>query len=121
MTSDGRESTAMRLTKDASLPFLQCLPQPSKSDNINIIQRAAPEYNMLGILLLDDGDGSKIRSIEMTQHHQTEAVMREVFREWIATAQDHSWKKLIDSLRVLNLRTLAKEIEDALKENNVPI
>ena len=46
--------------------------------------------------------------------------MTVIFQDWIASG-NHSWKELIECLKKCNLNKLAKEIEDALRYNELSI
>ena len=91
---------------------------PTSKGQLSIIQRCASNYFQLGIFLLNDDDGSKIKRMEMANHYKPEDIIREIFQEWIASG-DHSWKVLIDCLKMCSLNTLAGDIEDGLRHNGV--
>ena len=111
-------ASAKTLTKDATLPFLHSLHTPR--GELSTIQRCASHYSQLGIFLLNDDDGSKIKTIELTHHYRPEAIMNEIFLEWIASG-DNSWRVLIEHLKTCSLNTLAKDVREGLKHNGVEI
>ena len=111
-------ASAKTLTKDATLPFLHSLHTPR--GKLGILQRCASHYSQLGIFLLNDDDGSKIRRIELTHHYRPEVIMNEIFQEWIASG-DHSWRMLIDTLKTCSLNTLSRDVRDGLRHNGLEI
>ena len=100
------------------LPFLQSLP--TQRGELGIVQRCAANYSHLGIFLLNDDDRTKIRRIELANHYKPEAIMMAIFEEWIASG-NNSWKELIECLRMCSLNTLARDIRDALRHNEVSV
>ena len=106
------------MTKDATLPFLHSLP--TQKGEISIVKKCASDYSQIGIFLLNDDDGLKVKRIELTKHYRPEAIMNEIFQEWIASG-DHSWRVLIDTLKMCSLNTLAKDIRAGLIHNGVSI
>ena len=118
INSGEADASARTLKNDATLPFLHSLRTPR--GELSIVQRCASHYSQLGIFLLNDDDGSKIKRIELTKHYRPEAIMNEIFQEWIASG-DHSWRVLIEQLKMCNLNTLAKDVRDSLRHNGVQI
>ena len=110
-----------RVTHNATLPHLQTLPYKTKhgNNNLKIIERTAAQYLTLGIFLLNDVDGSAVKRIELENHFKPVATMTAIYHEWIGTQVDHTWKTLIRHLNDCRLGTLARELEDALKQNGI--
>ena len=106
------------MTKDATLPLLHSLP--TQKGDLSIVKKCAAHYSEIGIFLLNDDDGSKVKRIELGHHYKPEAIMNEIFLEWIASG-DHSWKVLIDTLKMCSLNTLAKDVRAGLIHNGVSI
>ena len=104
---------SVRLTDLYSLPT-------GRGSNINIIERCAGNYFQLGMRLLNDYDGSRIDMIKVTHNRRPVPIMKEIFRVWIASG-DHSWRVLIESLSRCDMHSLARDVTDTLRHNNVPI
>ena len=79
---------------------------------INIAQQISTNFWNFGILLLDDGDGARLRSITHECRENPEQINMKVLEEWIAGRGKHpvSWDTLIEVLEDINLCTLASDI-----------
>ena len=113
------EAAPSKPMENVSLFFLFSLP--CQRSQLNIIEECSSEYHKLGIFLLRDDNGYKIKRIEKTKHYIPDEIMTEMFQEWIKLPGDHSWKTLIKCLNKCCLNVLAKDIEDALRYNGVNI
>ena len=82
----------------------------------NIVSRIAMEYRCIGTQLLNDVDGSIVRTIHMTTSHVVKDTMYEIFYEWLQKDTECSWQKFIECLDRCELYVLANDIEDALKQ-----
>ena len=89
------------------------------SEKLKIIERTAARYSTLGVFLLNDHDGSRVKRIEMSNHYKPEAIMTEVFQEWIGTDSEHTWRRLVGCLNDCSLKTLARDVKEALKQHGV--
>ena len=80
--------------------------------HINIPQQISTNFWNFGILLLDDGDGARLRSIIHECRENPEQINMKVLEEWIAGRGKHpvSWDTLIEVLEDINLCTLASDI-----------
>ena len=74
------------------------------------------EYEMLGIILLKDKDGSTVAQIVSDCHYQSAAIVRKILTVWVQGGgkQPVTWKTLTDTLKVIGLIELASDIEQAL-------
>ena len=104
-------STAQRPT----LPLLINLPT-RKGETINIMQRVGTQYTDLGLILLNDEDGSIVEQI--TSEYQLNAIniTREILKRWIRGEgkQPVTWKTLTDALTAIGLTELAKCILESV-------
>ena len=82
----------------------------SKGD-IRVLEKSAVEYRQIGIILLNDNSGAIVSSITKAAYGQPETAIEMVYQRWICQHEDHSWKKLIQCFRDVQLNSLAKDIE----------
>ena len=113
-----RVSTNVLVISAAQGPTLpQLISFPTRTgESINIMQRVGTQYIDLGIVLLNDKDGSIINQI--TTQHQLNGVniTREILMRWIRGEgkQPVTWKTLTDALKAIGLMELAKSILESL-------
>lgn len=93
----------------ASLQSLQCLGK----NKVKIIKRCSAFYAKIGHDLLNDTDGSIVKSLQNSSQ-DPDVIMHEIFGKWLREDADHSWKKLIECLRRCDLDTVARDIEAGL-------
>ena len=75
----------------------------------------AKGYPDVGTYLLKDDHGVIMETITENARGNTEAVIREMFRRWLAgSGAPVSWKILVDALERAQLKALANDIVDAL-------
>jgi hypothetical protein len=99
------------------LQQLTQLDVPEKGVSIRIMDRIGSHYHTLGIYLLDDEDGGKIKTIEYDRRW-TANILGEIFHCWITGHQirdANTWEKLVEYLGYAKLTVLAKEIDDVLR------
>ena len=105
-------SLKMKQTNDPdqdNKPNLLSLMTFSTSEgDINIIKKTAVHYHKIGTYLLEDHGGTQVAIIKH-DCKTAEAIMREIYTQWIAT--DHSWAKLAKCFRICGLESLASIIE----------
>ena len=113
-----RVSTNVLISSAAEGPTLpQLISFPTRTrETINIVQKVGTQYTLLGIILLDDKDGSIVSPI--TTQHQLNAVniTLEILMRWIRGEgkQPVTWKTLTDALTTIGLTELAKSILESL-------
>ena len=76
-----------------------------------MLTRIASDYSLFGTLLLNDEDGTVIETIKQSNHHDPEAITREIFRRWFYGGDTLSWETLVHHLREAKLNTVADDIE----------
>ena len=83
---------------------------------MDITQKVGTKYTSLGLLLLDDEDGSLVTAI--TSQHQLNAasITLDILMRWIRGKgrQPVTWGTLIEVLNVIGLTELASTIESGL-------
>ena len=72
-------------------------------------------FEMLGIILLEDEDGSTVAQI-IECKRQPAAIVLKILTVWVQGGGKHpvTWKTLTDTLKVIGLIELASGIEQAL-------
>ena len=68
-------------------------------------------YRAIGTLLLNDESGAIVSGIAKTALGNTEDAVRMIYEKWIQEDEDHTWEKLIQCFRDVQLNSLAKELE----------
>ena len=79
----------------------------SKRD-IRILKESAVKYTEIGTLLLRDDTGAIVSGIEQSDQVKT---VSSIYQQWIQEDEDHSWKKLIQCFRDVQLNSLARDLE----------
>ena len=84
--------------------------------NINIFRRIGTHYTDLGVMLLNDEDGSIVESITSQFHENASNISREILMRWIRGEglQPVTWRTLIDTLQDIGLTELATCIDKSL-------
>ena len=95
-----------------TLPELISFPLSSGKE-LNLIGKISSDYQKFGILLLNDDDGTKVKTIEMQSKSNVEAIIIEIFREWFKGRgkEPVAWHTLVNVLKRSKLQSLAKDIE----------
>ena len=80
---------------------------------MNIPEEIGTNYFEFGVLLLDDDNGARIRSIAQKHGNNYVQVNLETLEKWIGGQGKHpvTWKTLTEVLHDISLNTLAGEIE----------
>jgi len=84
-----------------------------RKTRINVPQEISTKYYKFGILLLDDPNGARVRSMEHEHRGNAERINEEILQEWISGKgkMPVNWKTLIEVLQDVELSILASEIE----------
>ena len=79
---------------------------------INIPQEISVDYKLLGILLLEDDNGTKTQAITEHRRGNPENINMDILQEWVQGKgkQPVTWDTLVDVLKDIHLVTLADEI-----------
>ena len=95
--------------------LLKILSFPGKNESINIPKQISTNYSMFGILLLNDKTGAEVRTITTKFHEDADQINLEILRLWIeGKGKPLSWDVLIDVLKGIGLKSLAKDIDNGL-------
>ena len=113
-----RVSTNVLIISAAQGPTLpQLISLPTRTgETINIMQRVGTQYTNLGLILLNDKDGSIVDQITSEYHWKAEDITKEILKRWIRGEgkQPVTWKTLTDALSAIGLTELAKSILESL-------
>ena len=98
------------------LDQLYSLKRNDNGNDVRIIDRIGTDYRELGTKLLIDEDGEVMETIIHDAMRRTREITESVFKRWIKGkgSTPVSWKQLVDTLRDVGLKELAKDIVDAL-------
>ena len=88
----------------------------TQSGSINVLEQIGAHYRELGVLLLNDTNGTVTQAI-MGQHPEAINVNFEILQRWIQGKGKLpvEWTTLIEVLRDIKLSELAHEMEEALE------
>ena len=92
--------------------MLECARFRGRKRTINIPQEIGSKYYYFGLLLLNDPNGTRVRSIEH-EYRETECINTQIIQQW-ATGRGKkpvTWKTLTEVLHDIELHSLASEIE----------
>ena len=76
--------------------------------DIKILKESAAKYTEIGALLLRDDTGAIVSAIEQSDRVKT---VKSIYKQWVQEDEDHSWKKLIQCFRDVQLNSLARDLE----------
>ena len=76
--------------------------------NIRILKETAAKYTEIGAILLKDDTGAIVSAIEQSDRVKTVEI---IYKQWMQEDEDHSWKKLIQCFRDVQLNSLARDLE----------
>ena len=85
---------------------------------ISIIDEVGAEYQIFGILLLEDKTGAYVQSLIKNHPHDSKSINLEIVQEWLQGrgAKPVSWKTLTRILKAVKLTVFAQDIIDTLSE-----
>ena len=80
---------------------------------INIAEKIGTKYYEFGLLLLNDSNGTRVRSMEHKHREDAERINTEILQEWAIGRgkKTVTWETLTEVLHDIGLHTLAREIE----------
>ena len=93
-------------TVEPSLPLLYKLGVP---------EQVGVGFKKFGTLLLNDGTGAQVNSIEEEFRDNHEKITTRILEEWLkGEGLSVTWEVLLDTLQACKLNTLADQIQTAL-------
>ena len=82
--------------------------------HLQVPEEVGANYHKFGLLLLNDEKGNRMGIIDSDCRGIAEDIMLRILKEWLAgKGLPVSWDTLIQTLRDINLSTLADKIETA--------
>ena len=90
--------------------LLECTRFRVRERTINIPQEIGSNYYYFGLHLLNDPNGTRVRSLEFEYRQNAEQINKEILQE-----KPVSWKTLTEVLCDIGPCTLASEIEEVKK------
>ena len=100
-----------------SIKNLMCFKGKNNTEPIDIIEKIGSKYFVFGVQLLNDEDGSYVRSVENELQRDSTAIICKILTEWSngrRKAKSFEWCSLIETLKDIELNSLASEIESTL-------
>ena len=93
--------------------MMELLKFSGQHRTVNIPQEIGPGWMRFGILLLEDGTGASVISMNTKHSGDTEGLNIEILQEWLTGRgkQPVTWKTLTNTLRDAGLTVLASDIE----------
>ena len=84
---------------------------------MNIIEEISPYYSLLGTVLLEDDDGSKVHRIFQAKNWNPVETTKTIMCDWLARkdVQPVTWETLTEFLQIVRLVELKKYIEEVLQ------
>ena len=87
-------------------------PTIKKLQKFKVIVNVSNEWIKLGIELLDEGhQQAKLKNIK-SDNDNDETCCREMFEFWLKTHVNVTWYNLVDSLRAVQMLSVAKDLEE---------
>ena len=84
----------------------------STGAEIKVIENSANYYKPVGVILLNDRYGERVKTIENDLRGKGEAIIREIYITWMKEDTNFSWMTLTECFRDCNLHRLASDIEE---------
>ena len=91
-----------------------CDPPALKLLNRHVIKGVSSKWHDLGLELLEQEDEQKLRKIKIDSPNNASECCKEMFQLWLEKCSDASWNQLIQSLREIELSSLATKTEAML-------
>lgn len=106
----------LHAASEPDLPTLMSFPKASGF--IDIATEIGPSYFKFGIFLLDDKKGAQVAALEKSHNREAAEINRAILRKWLEGTNkvDVTWDWLVKCLKKANLHTLAREVENELKD-----
>ena len=105
-----------------TMPQLQLLELSANQDgeDLRIVQDIGTHYLNFGTRLLNDEQGSQVKSLEHQFQRDCNAINWNILQAWISGKgrKPISWKTLVTVLREIQLEVLAQKIETSLAHHS---
>ena len=103
-------------TTGAKPTLQELLAFPGAKEKIKVDEQIGVKYIDLGVFLLDDKNGVKVKAIAMKHNNNAENASQEILSKWLRGMgkQPVTWNTLIEVLRDIDLKSLAKDISSGI-------
>ena len=95
--------------------YSRCYQEPKLDDlNRSVRPKVARRWRDLGIELLSavENGVEKLDIIRENNPRDVEACCTEMFQFWLDNANDASWRKLVEAVKIIGYNVLAKDLEE---------
>ena len=83
----------------------------TSNGDIRLLIESAEKYRDIGIILLNGDSGAIVRTVKESARDNAVEAVRIIYEKWIEEDEDHTWKKLIQCFRDVQLNFLASKLE----------
>ena len=92
------------------------LSDSDDDEGLNIIDQIGTTYRMLGTMLLNDDNGALTEAIEQRFNQRASDINYEILKRWLQGGGKSpiTWMTLVKVLRQIQLKELARKIENSL-------
>lgn len=93
-------------------------------DGLNILQEIGADYYNFGVIILNEGSGANIETIESDCNYRSECSNRKIAERWLNGHHNYketTWTALIETLCKIKRRALAIEIRKILETHDVEV
>ena len=105
-----------------TMPQLQLLKLPAdqEGDDMRIVQEIGTNYLRFGTMLLNDEQGSLVKSFQHQFQRDCSSINWNILQKWVSGVgrKPTNWKTLVTVLKEAQLEELARKIENCLANHN---
>ena len=95
-----------------TLPFLY---------NLKVHEKVGSEYLIFGTVLLNDEDGSLLKTLQDDCHYKCDRINCNILCDWVrGKGRPVTWRVLIETLRTCNLNEIANKIQEETQTLVIP-
>jgi GTPase SAR1 family protein len=117
----GSQQSADPLRETPTLPQLIAFPKLNGSE-INVLKKIGARYNVFGIFLLNDDDGSVTDALQKKYMRDSDAINLEISKKWLQGEGKlpMTWVTFLRVLKNIDMKPLAFDIEASLRGKSSP-
>ena len=83
----------------------------TSKEDIRLLEESSMSYRDIGTVLLNDESGAIVSGIAETARDNPVKAVRLIYAQWLQKDEDHTWEKLIQCFRDVQLNYLAGKLE----------
>ena len=83
----------------------------TSNGDIRLLIESAEKYRDIGIILLNGDSGAIVRTVKESARDNAVEAVRMIYGHWLQEDEDHTWEKLIQCFRDVQLNFLASKLE----------